>query len=217
MVAIILRALGECLGVGVLGFRAEQPRLLPVAGNALAPQVAEVCRERRRAHRVADNARLHRDQTGASGEQMVGADAGGSAAAEGRAPSAPQESLARDAAGALSSRQRLGDEGLGALAAGCADATWARLKFVLVSHRRPPQCAEKRGTAMRCASSAPCAPGPHIAGSLKNPSKNNRPTEPHLAAFYLALGRLVSAVLPCLRFLLPGRTLCRARLRNRAL
>jgi hypothetical protein len=59
--------------------------------------------------------------------------------------------------------------------------------------------------------------GPHIAGSLKYPNKNNRPTEPHLAAFYLALGRLVSALLPCPRFLLLGNTPLRACLRNPAL
>ena len=131
---------------------------------------------------------------------------------------ASEHALARHAAaGALGGGERLGDEGLGPLAARRADAAWARLEIILVSHRRPRQCAEKPGPAKRCGSSAPCAPGPHIAGSLKNPNKNNRPTEPHLAAFYLALGRLVSALLPCLPFLLPGRTLCRACLRNRAL
>ncbi len=39
---------------------------------------------------------------------------------------------------------------------------------------------------------AHCAPGPHIAGSAKKPSKNNRQTEPQCAAFYLAIADLVS-------------------------
>ena len=42
MVAIILRALGEGLGIGILHLRSEQPRLLPVPGDALAPEIAEV-------------------------------------------------------------------------------------------------------------------------------------------------------------------------------
>jgi hypothetical protein len=57
----------------------------------------------------------------------------------------------------------------------------------------------------------------HIAETVKKPNKNNRPTKPHIGGFYPALGRLVSAFLPCLPFLLPGRTLCRACLRNGAL
>ena len=40
---------------------------------------------------------------------------------------------------------------------------------------------------MFCSSRAHCAPRPYIAGSAKNESKNNQPTEPHLALFYLAL------------------------------
>lgn len=37
--------------------------------------------------------------------------------------------------------------------------------------------------------SAHCVPKPHIAGSAKKQSNNNRPTEPHIAAFYLAIVR----------------------------
>ena len=219
MMAILLAPLGEGLGIGILGLRTEQPRLLPVPGDALAPEIAEVGRERRCARRMADDAGLDRHQTRAAGQQTVRLHAGDPAAAEASsAVRCAEHALARDAAaGALGGGERLGDEGLGALAARRADAAWARLEIVLVSHRRPRQCAEKSAPAKRCGSGAPCAPGPHIAGSLKNPNKNNRPTEPHLAAFYLALGRLVSAFLPCPPFLLPGRTLCRARLRNRAL
>ena len=42
MVAIILRALREGLGIGIRGLRSEQPRLFPVPGDALAPEIAEV-------------------------------------------------------------------------------------------------------------------------------------------------------------------------------
>ena len=49
MMAVVLAPLGEGLGIGVLGLRAEQPRLLPVPGDALAPEIAEVGGERRRA------------------------------------------------------------------------------------------------------------------------------------------------------------------------
>ena len=119
VMAVLLAPLREGLGVGVLGLGTEQPGLLPVPGDALAPEVAEVGCERRSASGMADDAGLHRDQTRAAGQQMVGPNAGGSAAAEGGAPSAAQETLARDAAaGALRCRERLGDEGLRALAAG---------------------------------------------------------------------------------------------------
>ena len=49
MVAVVLAPLGEGLGIGVLGLGAEQPRLLPVPGDALAPEIAEMGGERRRA------------------------------------------------------------------------------------------------------------------------------------------------------------------------
>ena len=83
MVAVLLAPLGEGLGVGVLGLGTEQPGLLPVPGDALAPEVAEVGCERRSARGMADDAGLDRDQTRAAGQQMVGPNAGGSAAAEG--------------------------------------------------------------------------------------------------------------------------------------
>ena len=83
--AVLLAPLGEGLGVGVLGLRTEQPGLLPVPGDALAPEIAEMGGERRRAGGVADDAGLHRDQTRAAGQQMVGPHAGDAAAAEGRA------------------------------------------------------------------------------------------------------------------------------------
>jgi hypothetical protein len=217
MVAIILRALGEGLGIGILRLRSEQPRLLPVPGDALAPEIAEVSRERRRSRRMTDHAGLDRHQTRAAGEQTVRLHARDAAAAERRALPTSEHALPRHAtAGALGGGERLGNEGLDPLAPRGPDSAWPGLEVILFSHRQPRQCAEKPGSAKRCGSSAPCAPGPHIAGSLKYPNKNNRPTEPHLAAFYLALGRLVSALLRCLPFLLPGRTLRHACLRIRA-
>ncbi|WP_206741070.1 hypothetical protein, partial [Nitrospirillum viridazoti] len=107
---------------------------------------------------------------------------------------APEQTLPRDAAsGALGGSERLGDERLGPLAARGADAAWPGPEVVLLNHGRRRQCAENPGSARRCGCSAHCAPSPHIAGSAKNTNKNNRPTEPHRAAFYLALCRLVPA------------------------
>ncbi len=40
---IVLGALGESLRIRVLGLRAEQVRLLPIPGDALAAEIAEVC------------------------------------------------------------------------------------------------------------------------------------------------------------------------------
>ncbi|MBP1293489.1 hypothetical protein M2192_007566 [Bradyrhizobium elkanii USDA 61] len=47
MVAVILTPLSEGLGIGILCVRAEQVGLLPVPGDALAPEIAEVRGERR--------------------------------------------------------------------------------------------------------------------------------------------------------------------------
>ena len=150
VMAVLLAPLREGLGVGVLGLGTEQPGLLPVPGDALAPEVAEVGCERRSASGMADDAGLHRDQTRAASQQMVGPNAGGSAAAERRALPTSEHALSRDAAaGALGGGERLGDEGLRALTAGRADAARARLKVVLLSHGRPRQCAEKLSTAKR--------------------------------------------------------------------
>src|SRR3546814_6994926 len=46
MVAIIFAALGKFLRVEVIAARAEQPGLLPIPGNALAAQIAEMGRGR---------------------------------------------------------------------------------------------------------------------------------------------------------------------------
>ena len=55
---VIGAALRECLRIGLVGAGTEGPRLLSVPGDALAPQVGEMRRERRAAHAVADDARL---------------------------------------------------------------------------------------------------------------------------------------------------------------
>jgi hypothetical protein len=68
MVAVLFGALGEGLGVGIIGVRAEQPGLLPVPGDALAPEIAEMRSERRRARRMTNDARLDRHQPGPAGQ-----------------------------------------------------------------------------------------------------------------------------------------------------
>ena len=106
--------------------------------------------ERRGARGVAHDARLDRHQARAAAEQMVRPDSGGTAAAEGRAAGTPEQALPRDtSAGALGGGERLGDERLGPLTARRADAAWPELEVVLLSHRRPRQCAKNRGSAMR--------------------------------------------------------------------
>ncbi|EGY00786.1 hypothetical protein AZA_86051 [Nitrospirillum viridazoti Y2] len=66
VVAVTLTPLGEGLWIGVLGLRTEQPGLLTVPGDALAPEVAEMSAKRRRARGVADDARLDRHQARAA-------------------------------------------------------------------------------------------------------------------------------------------------------
>ena len=83
--AVVLAALGEGLGIGVLGLRTEQPGLLAVPGDALAPQIAEVGGERRGPRAVADDARLDDRAARAAGEQAIGLHGRAPAAAEARA------------------------------------------------------------------------------------------------------------------------------------
>src|ERR1700738_1620852 len=116
---------------------------------------------------MTDDAGLDRHQTRAAGEQTVRPHAGDPAAPESRALPTSEHPLTRHAAaGALGGGERLGGEGLGPLAPRRTDAAWPGLEVILVSHRRPRQCAEKLSTAKRCGSNAPCAPWAHIAGSL---------------------------------------------------
>ncbi|MHC2624216.1 hypothetical protein ACVIW2_006248 [Bradyrhizobium huanghuaihaiense] len=145
MVAVILTALGEGLGIGILGARAEQVGLLPVPGHAFAPEIAEMRRERRRPRPVPDDPGLDGHQTRAAGEQTVCPHAGGSAAAEARMTVADELAGSRNAAAsALSGGKRLGDEGLGPLAPRGADAAGPWLKIAVFSHGQPRQCAECR-------------------------------------------------------------------------
>ena len=58
VMAIALTALGEGLGIGVVGLGTEQPGLLPVPGDTLAPEVAEMRGERCGSCRVAHDAGL---------------------------------------------------------------------------------------------------------------------------------------------------------------
>ncbi len=58
MMPVILAPLSERLRVGVIGTRSEQPGLLPVPGDALAAQIAEVGRKWRAPSCVTDDTRL---------------------------------------------------------------------------------------------------------------------------------------------------------------
>ena len=148
MVTVLLAPLGEGLRVRVLRLGAEQPGLLPVPGDALAPEVAEMGSKRRRTRGVTDDARLHRHQTRPAGQQVVRPHAGDASAPEGRTAPGLQHALLRDAAaGALRGGERLSDEGFGALAARGTDAARPGLEVALFSHRRPRQCAEMTGGA----------------------------------------------------------------------
>ncbi|MCP1734776.1 hypothetical protein J2R87_009110 [Bradyrhizobium elkanii] len=145
----MLTALSKGLGIGILGVRTEQIGLLPVPGNALAPEISEVRGERRRSRPMPNNAGLDRHQTRASGEQTVCLHAGDPTSAEARMTMVGELARPRNAAaGALSGGKRLGDKWLGPLAPRGADAARPRLKVVLFSHRQPRQCAKSRIPAM---------------------------------------------------------------------
>ena len=49
MMPVVLAPLREGLRIGIVGAGTEQPRLLSVPGDALAPQIVEMGRERRAA------------------------------------------------------------------------------------------------------------------------------------------------------------------------
>lgn len=68
MVAVILTALREGLGIGILDVGAEQVGLLPVTGHALAPEITEVSGQRRRSRSMPDNPGFDCHQTRAAGE-----------------------------------------------------------------------------------------------------------------------------------------------------
>ena len=139
MMPIILGPLGEGLGIGVLGLGTEQPRLLPVPGDTLAPQVAKVGGKRRGPRAMTDDARLDYGVARSAGEQPVGLHRRALAAPETRAVARTDRAGPRDAAaGALRGRQRLGDEGSRLLRAGRADAAWPDAEIVLAAHGRGP-------------------------------------------------------------------------------
>ena len=72
MMAVILAALGEGLRIGVVGLGSEQPRLLAVPGDALAPQIAEMGRERRARRALWRTTRVLTVSADASGRSAAG-------------------------------------------------------------------------------------------------------------------------------------------------
>ncbi len=82
MMPVVLAALGEALHIGIVGLRPEHARLLAVARDALAAQIAEMRVERRAAGIVPDDPRLDGRETRAARQQPIGLHAGDAAAAE---------------------------------------------------------------------------------------------------------------------------------------
>jgi len=82
MMPVVLALFRESADIHVVPFRAEHPRLFPVAGHAIAAQIIKVCAERSRACRLANHAGLDDGDARASGEKPVGLDAGALTAPE---------------------------------------------------------------------------------------------------------------------------------------
>src|SRR5579871_5080883 len=152
--AVVRAALRERLRIGFIGAGTEEPRLLSVPGDALAPQIAEMGREGGAARAVADDTRLHDGAARARGDEAVGLHRGALAAAEARAMAGADRPLAGDgAAGALGGGERLGDEGPCPLRTGRADAARADAEVVLGAHGRgPAHRAKRRNSLYKCRS-----------------------------------------------------------------
>lgn len=118
VMAVFLTPLGESLGISVIAAGTEQVSLLPITGHALAAEIVEMCRERRRAGRLAHDARLDHSAARAGVDQPIRLDARALAAAEAGAVARHDAARAGDAgARFLSGGERLRDEGPGALRA----------------------------------------------------------------------------------------------------
>jgi len=116
VVPVVLGAIGEILGVGVIGFRTEHPRALAVAGDAIPAQIIEMSRKRAALAPVADYERLDGAKACAAGDKAVGANAGGAATGEVRAAARGDLARAGDAAAGLADGgECLSHEGLRAL------------------------------------------------------------------------------------------------------
>src|SRR5579871_3536765 len=137
--AVVRAALRERLRIGFIGAGTEEPRLLSVPGDALAPQIAEMGREGGAARAVADDACLDDGAARARGDEAVGLHRGALASAEARATAGADRPVAGDgAAGALSGGERLGDEGSSPLRAGGADAAGPDAEVIFGAHGRGP-------------------------------------------------------------------------------
>ncbi len=134
---IVLGPLRKRLRIGVLGLWAEQVRLLPIPGDALAAEIAEVCRERRGPRAMANDAGLDDGVARSAGQKPVGLHGGTLSAPEARAIALADLAGARDAsAGPLCGGERLGDEGSCLLRAGRAYAARPDTEIVLAAHGR---------------------------------------------------------------------------------
>ncbi|OIQ93574.1 hypothetical protein GALL_244220 [mine drainage metagenome] len=143
MMSVVFAAFGERLGIGILGFGTEQPGLFSVPGDALAAEITEMGGKRRGMGAMADHPGLDGDQTGAAGQQAIGADAGDTAVAKMRGVPLGDHAVVGDAAaGPLGGGQCLGDEWLGPLALGRADAAGPNLEVIVPRHAQASQCAE---------------------------------------------------------------------------
>jgi len=139
MMPVVLASLGEAAAVDVISLRPEQPGLLPVAGDALAAQVAEMGGKWRGARVMANEPGLDDDDARTSRQQSIGAHARRPAAPEGRAVAGADPAGARDTcAGLLRGSERLSDEGSGPLRAGGTDTARPDAKIVVAAHGRAP-------------------------------------------------------------------------------
>ena len=71
MMPVVLAALGKILHVGVVGIRPEHARLLAVARDALAAEIAQMLTERRATGDVPDHPRFDGRETRAARQQLV--------------------------------------------------------------------------------------------------------------------------------------------------
>ena len=161
VVPVILRSIGKSSIVGTVALGVEHARLLAVARNALALQIGDMRRHRRRAEStalMARNSRLHHDAAGGR-EQSVAAE---------REPPAPESRVTKACrlaatrlrsgmARPLCGAQHLVDEALGScpfVCCGCAPAgrgSPPRCRLIGVSQRgRESDSAESRVRIIEC-------------------------------------------------------------------
>jgi len=143
--AVVLGSLSEGLRIGVSGLGTEQLGLLPVPGNTLAPEVAEVGAKRRGLSGVPHDARLDNHVARPAGQEPVCLHCRALPATEPRAIARGDLAGARDAAASpLCGRKCLSDEGPCLLRACRADAARPDAEIVLAAHRQSSAHRAKR-------------------------------------------------------------------------